>query len=189
MTAFAYKDLLTYQRMNELLQQDGTVALTANWDAGSFEIRAQTFESDVTTGTAPFTVASTTVVTNLNADTVDGVHVTGFATFNYSGAKVYDAAAPLAMTDLDLSGTIGSARVLVYLKVKLDDAGGGATYYFRTDDEVDTQDTSLGGVTQFILTTNTHFKYIWALTDATGVVEWYATAARNTEIYVLAYVK
>lgn len=55
------------------IQQDGTIALTANWDAGSYEIRAQTFESDVTTGTAPFTVASTTKVTNLQCDSVDGV--------------------------------------------------------------------------------------------------------------------
>ena len=51
---------------------DGTVSLTANWDAGSHEIRSNTFESDVTTGTAPLTVASTTVATNLNSDAVDG---------------------------------------------------------------------------------------------------------------------
>ncbi len=49
----------------------GTRALTANWDAGSFEIRAQTFQSDVITGTAPFIVASTTLVANLNADLLD----------------------------------------------------------------------------------------------------------------------
>lgn len=53
---------------------DGTQPLTADWDAGGYEIRAQTFESDVATGTAPLTVASTTVVTNLNADQVDGKH-------------------------------------------------------------------------------------------------------------------
>ena len=54
-----------------VLLADGSVPLTANWDAGAFEIRAQTFESDVTTGTAPFVVASTTLVTNLNADQLD----------------------------------------------------------------------------------------------------------------------
>ena len=52
-------------------------AQTQNWDAGAVEIRAQTFESDVATGTAPFTIASTTVSTNLNADQVDGKHVAG----------------------------------------------------------------------------------------------------------------
>lgn len=60
------------------LQKDGTVALTANWDAGSFDITAEQFHSDIATGTAPFTVASTTVVTNLNADTVDGLHASSF---------------------------------------------------------------------------------------------------------------
>lgn len=49
----------------------GTRALSANWDAGSFQIRAETFQSDVTTGTAPLTVASTTKVANLNADKLD----------------------------------------------------------------------------------------------------------------------
>lgn len=51
---------------------DGTVELTADWDAGAHEIRAETLESDVATGTAPLTIASTTLVTNLNADQLDG---------------------------------------------------------------------------------------------------------------------
>ena len=55
----------------QYLLKNGTRALTANWDAGSFEIRAQTLESDVATGTAPLTIASTTLVTNLNADLLD----------------------------------------------------------------------------------------------------------------------
>lgn len=51
---------------------DGTRPLTANWDAGAFEIRAETLESDIATGTAPLTITSTTVVPNLNVDQVDG---------------------------------------------------------------------------------------------------------------------
>ena len=43
-----------------------------NWDAGAYEVRALTFESDVATGTAPIVTASTTACTNLNADKVDG---------------------------------------------------------------------------------------------------------------------
>lgn len=57
---------------NVFVLRDGTEPLTGNWDAGSYEVRAQTFESDVATGTAPFTIASTTVSTNLNADLWDG---------------------------------------------------------------------------------------------------------------------
>ena len=53
---------------------DGITSLTvANAvDIGAFGLTALTFTSDQATGTAPFTVASTTKVTNLNADTVDG---------------------------------------------------------------------------------------------------------------------
>jgi len=50
------------------------------WDIGAFEIRAQTFQSDIVTGTAPFTIASTTVSTNLNADLLDGNHAAAFQT-------------------------------------------------------------------------------------------------------------
>jgi hypothetical protein len=53
------------------LNKDGSVALTANWDAGSFKITAEQFESDIATGTAPLIVASTTKVSNLNADKLD----------------------------------------------------------------------------------------------------------------------
>lgn len=47
----------------------------ANLDFGAYEVHAQTFQSDIATGTAPMTIASTTVVTNLNADKVDGCDV------------------------------------------------------------------------------------------------------------------
>jgi len=60
------------------LKADGTVPLTANWDVGAYTITGLTFESDQTTGTAPFTVASTTVCTNLNADLLDGESATAF---------------------------------------------------------------------------------------------------------------
>jgi hypothetical protein len=52
----------------------GTRPLTGLWDAGSWQIRAETFRSDIATGTAPLTIASTTVCTNLNADMLDGKH-------------------------------------------------------------------------------------------------------------------
>ena len=41
-------------------------------------ITSPRFTSTQTTGTAPFTVSSTTVVTNLNADTVDGIQASSF---------------------------------------------------------------------------------------------------------------
>lgn len=54
-------------------------ALTADWDAGGYKIRAQTLESDIASGTAPLTIASTDKVTNLNADMVDGIHGFGYS--------------------------------------------------------------------------------------------------------------
>lgn len=53
---------------------DGSQTLTADWDAGPHQIRAETFYADVTTGTAPIKCDSTTVCTNLNADLLDGLH-------------------------------------------------------------------------------------------------------------------
>jgi hypothetical protein len=53
--------------------------LTANWDAGSYQIRAKTFYSDETVA-PPFTVASYAKVTNLNADWLDDYHAAAAAT-------------------------------------------------------------------------------------------------------------
>ena len=50
-----------------------------NIDVGAYQVRALTFESDQATGTAPLTVASTTVVTNLNADLLDGVQGSAYS--------------------------------------------------------------------------------------------------------------
>jgi len=62
----------------EFIQRDGSVPLTANYDVGAFTITALTLVSDVATGTAPLTVSSTTTVSNLSADTVDGIEGANF---------------------------------------------------------------------------------------------------------------
>lgn len=61
------------------LTRNGRRPLTSDWDAGPHKITAETLESDVATGTAPLTVASTTVVSNLNADLLDGQEAAAFA--------------------------------------------------------------------------------------------------------------
>jgi len=53
------------------IHQDGSIPLTALWDAGPFQIRALTLYPDIVTGTPPLTVDSTTKVANLNADLLD----------------------------------------------------------------------------------------------------------------------
>ena len=59
------------------LLADGTIPLTADWDAGSHKITAEQLESDIATGTAPLVVASTTEVANLKSATVGTI--TGLA--------------------------------------------------------------------------------------------------------------
>jgi len=58
---------------NDVVKHNGSVALTANWLAG-YKITAAQIASSIAVGTAPLEVVSTTVVTNLNADLLDGVH-------------------------------------------------------------------------------------------------------------------
>jgi hypothetical protein len=79
-------DLGTY------IDADGTVGLSADWDAGSHKITAEQLESDVTTGTAPLVVASTTLVDNLNPEYWGGKkHYGSLATTSQpSGAGVND---------------------------------------------------------------------------------------------------
>ena len=54
--------------LSEYVKTDGSIPLTANWDAGSNTIRAEVFQSDVAEGIAPFSVSSSTKVDNLNAE-------------------------------------------------------------------------------------------------------------------------
>lgn len=88
----------------------GTRALTGNWDAGSFSITAETLHSDVATGTAPLSVASTTLVANFNADQVDGKDATDLllldGTQAMSGALNMGTNAISAVTTLAMAGNL-----------------------------------------------------------------------------------
>jgi hypothetical protein len=104
------------------VKADGTVPMTADWDIGAYTITGTRFISDIATGTSPFACSSTTVVTNLNADLLDGNDVANFTldaelavwagTTNITtvGANAIDAteiAATLTFADgdlIDLSG-------------------------------------------------------------------------------------
>ena len=82
----------------------------ANTDIGAYEFRAQTFESDVSTGTAPFTIASTTVVTNLNADKLDGADLVDEDNMaSNSATKVPTQQSVKAYVDSEITGLVDSA--------------------------------------------------------------------------------
>lgn len=55
-----------------------SLTVANNVDIGNYQLQAKNFKSDVATGTAPLTVASTTMVENLNADMVDGLEASQF---------------------------------------------------------------------------------------------------------------
>lgn len=74
--------------------------------------------STVTTGTAPFGISSSTLVTNLNADMIDGLHLSSIATkTGYStttaGAGWYRIATNGPVTDGGSGGSRASARFIV----------------------------------------------------------------------------
>jgi hypothetical protein len=95
---------------NVLYKAGGTFTLTANANFGTaFGLEAKNFISNVATGTAPLTISSTTVVSNLNADQVDGVE----------GTEIFKHDGTVAMT-----GNIN---------VNSNDINNVANQYFPTD--------------------------------------------------------
>ena len=68
---------------NYIQNQSGAAQSANGWISGWFQANGgligNTLQSTVATGTAPLTVASTTVVNNLNADMLDGQHSNSFA--------------------------------------------------------------------------------------------------------------
>jgi len=94
---------------------DGSVSITT----GSF---SGVITSTVTTGTAPFTVASTTVVTNLNVQYLNGIQSSGFAT---SGANSNITSLTGLSTPLSVAqGGTGASTTATMVTNLLDVQGG-----------------------------------------------------------------
>ena len=75
------------------------------------DIKSKTYESDIATGTSPLVVASTTLVSNLNADLLDGVEESAF--FLIDGSRAINAATITLTQDTDfvLSGGINGMSI------------------------------------------------------------------------------
>ena len=152
--------------LNNILLRDGTLGLTGNWDAGNYEVRARTFNSDVATGTAPFTVASQTKVNSLNADYLDGYDythwislnepiVTTTATAGSNAERVLTAGSGITVTDgganttitvaADIAGDATAGRVMRFGYIVIDNGTNvntiKCTFYNRWNaDDIPTQD-------------------------------------------------
>jgi hypothetical protein len=123
---------------------------TAHGSYTPADVVAATFESTVATGTAPFTVASNTVVTNLNADLLDGNSSAYFAPINsptftgtvtlpnqtVTAAMIADGTilnleiasnAAIAYSKLNLSNSIVNADIATNAAIGLDKIADVAT--------------------------------------------------------------
>lgn len=121
------------------LTSNGTINIFGtDVDFGDYEVRAQTLEADVATGTAPLTITSTTVVTNLNADLLDGKH-DGEVTPANSSVTAAKATALLGAW-VDKSGSYGAQQaatdgfVVGWFEAN---ANGPAYYAAYTDSNAD----------------------------------------------------
>ena len=130
---------------------NGDVNVTGNIDV-SGTITGSRFISEVTTGTAPLTVSSTTKVTNLNADLLDGLSSGSFLRSDSSDTSTQRISFQANATNnwdtiATSSGSQGSIEV--YNSGSGNDAfmsfhtGGDFALYFGLD--ADTNDLSVGG--------------------------------------------
>ena len=98
--------------------------------------------------------------------------------------EVYNAAAPVAFTDLDLNAVVGANAALVMLKVV---CSAGTIFHFRrngdADDRSPTYDigTAVGEAAEFGV--------VLVETDAAGIVEWYKDDDDTVTVDVIAYIK
>lgn len=106
---------------------------------------AETFESTVTTGTAPFTVASTTEVANLHADTATTLHTSRAISFggDLSGSASFDGSGDITITaaiqpDSVVLGTDTTGNYMVGL------AEGTGVTIVHTPGEASTASVSIG---------------------------------------------
>jgi hypothetical protein len=106
------------QLATSYLKADGSRGLSADLDVGAHQVRAETLQADVATGTAPLVIASTTKVSNLNVDQVDGCDDTAFVKHSLATAEndflvASGAGAFVKKTLAETRTIIGGSSVLV----------------------------------------------------------------------------
>ena len=136
-----------------------TFKASSDLDIGSHQIRASKFQSDVATGTAPFTVASTTAVANLQAATATTLHTArniGGVSFNGSanidlpgvnsaGNQNTSGNAATATLATNAQGIAGATDADVNITsdgeviVKLDSDNDESTQKFKVTNNADTE--------------------------------------------------
>lgn len=100
-----------------------------------------------------------------------------------SGTIVYNAAAPVAWTDLDLSGTIGAIRGFVFLRVLHSAGVGNLSYSFKRDGD---SAPFMRGIAYATAVALSEVAYLLVPVEA-GICEWHCTAAEVTVVTVLGW--
>lgn len=97
------------------------VTLTTNQTVSGIKTFSTQQKFTVATGTSPFTVSSTTVVSNLNADMLDGYHAASFYQYGYvMFARTIDASALSTSTYYPVTFSIGNhSNVRIECRVSL----------------------------------------------------------------------
>ena len=97
------------------------VTLTTNQTVSGIKTFSTQQKFTVATGTSPFTVSSTTVVSNLNADMLDGYHAASFYQYGYvMFARTIDASALSTSTYYPVTFSIGRhSNVRIECRVSL----------------------------------------------------------------------
>lgn len=110
--------------------------------------------------------------------------------FSYQNSQVYDANAPVAWADLDLSSYVGTRRALVLLLVENDGIGGN-NYRFRpngTSYEQDPQADNYPGAFSCRCDDVQEHNWVWGMTGADGKLEWSAVVNYATKVRLMAYI-
>lgn len=102
--------------------------------------------------------------------------------------EVFNGTPPGAMTDLDLSGVVGSNSALVVLKIR--HSASGNFFTVRKNGDTDFAGSGLYGHCAFIQSSTNTYQSVLVPTDSAGIIEWMAQVASGTTIVkVIAYIK
>lgn len=103
-------------------------------------VTALSFASTVANGTAPFTVASSTVVSNLNADMLDGVHVSGLFRVGVLAGSANDMTVPgVYKTSAGVADTPSNVNGNQLLHFNWDGNAANQMYFCYNDEHVYTR--------------------------------------------------
>jgi hypothetical protein len=117
------------------------------------DITANVMISDVATGTAPLTVASTTMVTNLNADMVDSIQGANIMVNNADNTTTGDITISNATPSLFLQETDDSSNQA--------EIGRDGTYLYIRNEDIRITDSSGGDISSFTIRTGGAYNTIW----------------------------